>query len=383
MKFRDLIILCGVLATSFFVGRIEWVQSNIKAQLMPVPQLEFISGVQGELEDYFLSDTFLDSKVDAWYENLSPTARVGQLIMPAWDNQTSVADLGTLIENETIGGFMILNDSFTADAIAELEALNPNKGPLLVSVDAEPSLLKYRFEKPVFEKETSDLKTVTEINKVSGLIADDLKRFGMNLNFAPVYDLGTNTTVIGDRAFSDEPEMVQTRANLMSKAFMQKNVIPTAKHFPGHGTVTGDTHLELQTITDALTELPQFKSAIKAQIPVVMVGHLAIENETYDTKGLPSTLSPAIMTNLLREEMGFEGVIITDAMNMLAVSDIEDADLLSLIAGADIALMPLEAEKLNQDIQELLMAEPLFQPDFEAKIKRVLRLKLVWRLSQY
>ena len=325
----------------------------------------------------------MESKVNAWYETLTPTARVGQLIMPAWDNETSAEDLGALIENQTVGGFMVLNKIFTPKLITELEALNPNRVPLLVSVDAEPSLLKYRFTKPVFKKETSDLKTETQINKVSGLITTDLKHFGMNLNFAPVYDLGTNKTVIGTRAFSDKPAEVQIRANLMSKAFMAGGVIPTAKHFPGHGTVGGDTHLESQTIAGTLVELSQFKSAIKAEIPVVMVGHLTVKNKIYDTDGLPATLSSVMMTDLLRNEMAFEGVIITDAMNMLAVSDIEDAALKSLIAGADIVLMPQDPAALNKDIQDLLMIEPVFAPEFEAKIKRVLRLKLVWRLSKY
>lgn len=383
MKFRDLVIIAFVLGISFFVGGIDSVQSFIKTQLMPVSEFKLISAANGEIEDYFLEDAFLESKVNTWYKTLTPTARAGQLIMPAWDNETSTEALGALIENQTVGGFMVLNKIFTPKSIAELKALNPNRVPLLVSVDAEPSLLKHRFTKPVFKKETADLKTVAQITKVSGLIAGDLKHFGMNLNFAPVYDLGTNKTVIGTRAFSEKPAEVQTRANLMSKAFMQHDVIPTAKHFPGHGTVIGDTHLESQTITGALTELPQFKSAIKAQTPVVMVGHLVVENKVHDTAGLPATLSSKMMTDLLRNEMGFEGVIMTDAMNMLAVSDIEDADLKSLIAGADIVLMPADAEALNKDIQDLLMIEPVFAPEFEAKIKRVLRLKLVWRLSQY
>lgn len=383
MKLKDLLLILGVLGLSFFVGNLESVKTKIKATLLPSMDFPEISTARGEIQDYFLDDNFLNAQVDAWYESLSVTARVGQLIMPAWDTQTSVEALGALVESETIGGFMILNKEFTAESIATVEALNPNNVPLLVSVDAEPSLLKYRFNDPVYTKETADLKTNAEIKRVTKLIADDLKTFGMNLNFAPVYDLGTNKTVIGTRAFSAKPNEVQTRANLMSQAFMAEGIIPTAKHFPGHGTVEGDTHLELQTITDPLTELPSFKAAIKAQIPIVMVGHLAVKNENYDTKGEPATISSLMMQDLLRDEMGFEGVIITDAMNMQAVSSFEDADLKSLLAGADIALMPLDAAQLNQDIQELLMIEPVFAPEFEAKVKRVLRLKLAWRLSLY
>ncbi|NCP66696.1 glycoside hydrolase family 3 protein [bacterium] len=383
MKGRDILMIALVLALSCVLGTTPMVKAAIKNKLMPKVEVEKLTQMQGQLSDYFLEDAYLESLVDDWYNSLSSTARVGQLIMPAWDNETNLDTLKVLIETEAVGGYMVLNKTFTPELIADLEMANPNIVPLLVSVDAEPSLLKYRFEDPVYEKETKDLDTTELINKVTKDIADELKRFGMNLNFAPVYDLGTNKSVIGARAFSDDPEIVQERANLMARDFMRANIIPTAKHFPGHGLVSGDTHLELQTITEPLKELESFKSAITAQIPMVMVGHLAVKNETCDTDGLPATLSSLMMTDLLREELGFKGLIITDAMNMQAVSEIEDADLKALLAGADIVLMPLDAAKLNQDIQELLMIEPVFAPEFEAKIKRVLRLKLVQRLSKY
>jgi beta-N-acetylhexosaminidase len=383
MKFRDVFILSLILGLSVFVGGFTKIGKQIKAKLMPPIEVVSISEVKGELRDFFLEDDHLEGLVNRWYDRLSLEAQVGQLIMPALDATLNDDALKLLIESETVGGFMVLTKDFSEASLKALEEANPNQVPLLVSVDAEPSLLKYRFTDPVYEKETADLKTAERITEVSRLIATELKRFGMNLNFAPVYDLSTNTTVIGTRAFSGTPAEVQPRANLMSQTFMSENVIPTAKHFPGHGLVAGDTHLESQTITDTLTELSQFTAAIKAQIPMIMVGHLAVTNENYDTKGEPATISSLMMQDLLRDEMGFEGVIITDAMNMQAVSSFEDADLKSLLAGADIALMPLDAAQLNRDIQTLLMAEPVFQAEIEAKIKRVLRLKLVWRLSQY
>lgn len=383
MSLRDIFWLSIVLLISIYLGNRPLVQSAVKAIFMPAVEPVILSEMQGHLSDFFLNDSALNQSVNRWYKSLSPTAQAGQLIMPAWSTVYDFELLKTLIKNQTVAGFMVLNKEFTPEKIAILKAENPNTVPLFVSIDAEPSLLKYRFNKPVYEKETQDLKSVADIKMVTINIADDLKRFGMNVNFAPVYDLGINESVIGTRAFSNDPEIVQASANLMALGFMQANIMPTAKHFPGHGLVSGDTHLELQTITSPLNEITQFKSAIKAQIPIIMVGHLAVKNETYDTTGLPATLSTIMMKDLLREALGFKGLIITDALNMLAVNEIEDADLKALIAGADIVLMPHDAERLNQKIQALMAEDTDLAREIEQKIKRVLRLKLVWRLSNY
>jgi len=382
MKLSSVVALLLTLLVSFLVGSHELVQSQIKGVLMP--PIEFkSSALAGRLQDYFLKDEYLNKAVDDWYNQLSDTARIGQLIMPAWDSATSVETLSDLIKNETVGGFMVLRSDFSRDDIEALKKANSNSVPLLVSVDAEPSLLKYRFNNPVFRGETVDLKTTKEITNTGAIITDELKNLGLNLNFAPVYDVNKNRTVIAGRSFSDNPTEVAEKAQKLADVFMKNGVIATAKHFPGHGLVSGDTHKSLQTIVGEFKELEPFKAAIKHETPVMMVGHLAVQNSAYDTDGLPATLSPVIMQQLLRSELGFKGVAITDAMNMQAVANIEDADIKALQAGVDIVLMPKDPAALNTQVQQLADKDALFKAEIETKIKRVLRLKLVWALQKY
>ncbi len=213
-------------------------------------------------------------------------------------------------------------------------------------------------------------------------ISEFLQDYGVNLNFAPVYDRGVNQSVINTRAFSTDPGDVIVRANQLANIFKADNIIPTAKHFPGHGLVTEDTHVESATITGPLRELSQFEAAIRNKIPVIMVGHLAVESDYVNTQGLPATVSKDVMQTLLREEMQFDGIIITDAMNMAAVTKIPNAEIRALQAGADIILMPANSRALNQEILTLIETDPDFANLIEDKVKRVLRLKAVWALSE-
>ena len=303
--------------------------------------------------------------------------------MPAWDDSLSFEALETLVNEEIVGGYMILNKTFTSESVRALNDANPSVVPLLVSIDAEPSLLKYRFPDPIYAGETAELETLGSVQNMTLEIAQELTELGVNLNFAPIYDTGANQSVIGDRAFSQSSSEVIEKANTMSVEFMKRGIIPTAKHFPGHGSVSGDTHVETQTIEGELYELPQFEAAVKASVPVMMVGHLKVANENYDTLGMPATLSALMMQDLLRKRLSFEGVVITDAMNMQGVVDFENADMNALLAGADIVLMPSEPKVLNQAIQVKMYESEVLRQEFEAKIKRVLRLKLVWQLSKY
>ena len=365
MKLFHFFLLILSLSIGVFLGQLDFVQTPIVEALMPGIKSETIA-LEGNLNDFFADETLLQKSVNSWFNSLSPQAKVGQLIMPAW---TEADDLSALIKDGTIGGFMWLGGKIRP-------ITSPNKVPLLIASDAEPSLLKYRFENPPFVGETADLKNPDDIQTVGRNIAVFLKYLGINLNFAPVYDQNVNQSVIGSRSFGTNPA---NQANQLARVFKRQNIIPTAKHFPGHGLVTEDTHLENATITRKLAELPQFIAAIKQKIPVMMVGHLAVNTPEHDTQGQPATVSSVIMRDLLRDQLGFRGVIITDAMNMKAVSNVADRDLKSLLAGSDIVLMPENPKKLNAQLVEILDTNPKV---LEEKIKRVLRLKLVWKLSE-
>lgn len=253
-----------------------------------------------------------------------------------------------------------------SEVIAQLIKQNRH---IFVASDAEPSLAKGRLQLDI--PTTSSLKTLEQVKEVSETIATVLKTNGYNLNFAPVYDSPQNTDVIGNRSFGDDRV---AKALEFSKAQWTHSIATTAKHFPGHGNVVGDSHLENVFINGELTELPVFASAISNREPVMMIGHITVRNNAeWSTDGYPSTLSRTIMHNLLRQKMGFSGVVITDAMNMQAVTRFPDSDILAVQAGADIVLMPNDVDTLHSYIKQQLTTGNI---EYSERVKRVLKLKI-------
>lgn len=328
-----------------------------------------------DLIDMVMENAYLDHSVDTWYDTLTNKQKIAQLIMPDVGSSFDVSDVEYFLENDLIGGFMILNKNIVHRDIEKLKKVS--KIPILVSMDAEPSLMQYRTNILDIDN-ASDFDTIDKIHKNLKKIADYLVVLGVNVNFAPVYDNASNTSVIGDRSFGILPIEILPRASVFVDHFRDRNIAPTAKHFPGHGEVVGDTHEDLQTLEGlSELELESFAAAIDDHhVPLMMVGHLAVNGGDYDTDGLPATLSSKIMVDLLRTEMGFRGVVVTDAMNMGAVSSIEDRDILALGSGADIVLMPSDPAQLHADILEKVKKDPKYWDLLMPKIKRILRLKV-------
>lgn len=195
--------------------------------------------------------------------------------------------------------------------------------------------------------------------QVGNIIASELKALGINLNFSPDVDININpdNPVINVRSFGEDPQRVSQLGIAMMDAMQSLNVIATLKHFPGHGNTSIDSHTGLPSVNDdesALeqTDLVPFQTAINQTNPgMIMTAHIqypnldpsTIDNHQGEKIVKPATMSHKILTELLREKMGFKGVVITDALNMAGISqhfDLEDATAISLMAGADIALMP-------------------------------------------
>lgn len=211
-------------------------------------------------------------------------------------------------------------------------------------------------------------------------LAKELKALGFNLNFAPVADIVTNpnNTEIGDRAYSSDPETASLLVAAMVEG-QKRNGIPSClKHFPGHGSTEGDSHEN--TVTSARTpeELQQnewlpFRAGIGQGAAFVMVSHLTNEN----LSSLPASLSPEVMS-FLRQELGFEGVIITDSLQMKAITGYYGADraaVLALQAGADMLLMPNSVEKAFGGITAALESGELTWEQIDAKVLRILTAK--------
>jgi beta-N-acetylhexosaminidase len=203
-----------------------------------------------------------------------------------------------------------------------------------------------------------------------------LNEIGINYNFSPVVDMSPNKTV-GFRSFGAIPENIIPWSNAFIQHTQQHNILATAKHFPGHGLVSGDTHKELQTIDGEMLEIKNYPSLIANGVLSIMIAHIAVmNNKRYNTDGLPSTLSERIVTQLLRDSLGFKGLIVTDAMNMGGVISVPMSASKAVKAGCDIILMPVNVVKTHSEILNLYRTDPAFKKRVDESAKRIIRMKI-------
>lgn len=337
-------------------------------------------------ERFFQPDGQFRAEVDAVYNSLSPKERAAQMIMTA---SSTAVKLGypynkakTMITNDIAANLVFLKGT-TGDfksQVKELDQLGAgNKLKTLYACDCEPSLINNKWTDINGIQVASAQKDITAVTDNTEKINEIVKRVGVRLNFAPVVDIAANKSVINNRSFGSDPGTIETLSEQFVKTSQDAGIAATLKHFPGHGAVKGDSHKQSVYIDGPLTELNTFKALIQSDAPpvAVMVGHIIVKNNPkYSTNGLPATLSPVIVTNLLRKELGFEGIITTDALNMEAAAKVPDADWKSVLAGVDLVLMPANATALNKRIVEALAKNDSVSRQLETSIKRIIRLKL-------
>ena len=334
-----------------------------------------------QISDFLKEDPQLDKDVERIFAALDDTAIVAQLIMPAVGRlgQTE-ATIRSHINKRIIGGVLMLNgtkEEFT-NWIKSFEAMNDSIGnlPFLYSADAEPSLVNRKITGSTPVKKANELTTIEEVRTVADMISKDLNEIGINYNFSPVVDMSPNKTV-GFRSFGAVPANIIPWSDAFIQQTQSHNIIATAKHFPGHGLVTGDTHKALQMIDGELKEIGNYPQLIENGVLSIMVAHIAVKNNPkYDTKGLPATTSETIVTKLLKEEMGFKGLIVTDAMNMGGVVSVPQCEVKAVNAGCDIVLMPVDAERAHKQILARYRTDSEFKKKVDAAAKKVIRMKI-------
>jgi len=330
----------------------------------------------------FLSDREdLSTKVDSVFNTLSLESKVAQLIMPAAGRLGhSEERIKYLIDNNYIGGILLLNgtkEQFT-NWVTEYndQAKNLGQLPFLYSADAEPSLVNRKIIGSETVKKANLITSEEEVLDVTKSISNDLNDIGINYNFSPVVDQAKNKTV-GYRGFGTDPANIVPYSNIFIQQTQAQNIIATAKHFPGHGLVSGDTHKSLQVIDGELKEVKYYPPLIENGVLSIMVGHLAVKNnEKYSTNGLPATISEVIIQDLLRDSLNFKGLVVTDAMGMGGVASIPDADVKAIAAGCDIILMPKDSEKAHKAILERYNADNKFAETVDEAAKRIIRMKI-------
>ncbi len=205
---------------------------------------------------------------------------------------------------------------------------------------------KYGFPKSVTAKYLGELNNVDSSKAYAQTMAKTIKELGINVNFTPCVDLcsNPNNPIIAKygRCYSDNPQIVATHAGIFSETLFENNILPVLKHFPGHGSSKGDTHLGMADVTEVWTEneLVPYRALIKKDLAqAIMSAHII--NAKLDPDTLPSTLSKPILTGMLRNDLGFKGVIFSDDMQMRAISDhygLENAILMAVNAGIDVLM---------------------------------------------
>lgn len=333
------------------------------------------------LNNFLESNVDLDNKTNLVFNLMDDSSKVAQLLMPAIGRMgLTKLEIDELVKKRMIGGMLMLNgtkEEFKS-WIIEFNAINKKKNylPFLYSADAEPSLINRKIIGSTPVKKAQEVKTIEEAIEVASLISKDLNEIGINYNFAPVIDVSGNTTV-GYRGFGEKIENLIPWSTAFVKETQSKNIIATAKHFPGHGLVSGDTHKTLQTINGELKELENYPPLIQSGVLSIMIAHIAItNNKDYDSKGMPATTSDTIVTKLLRNKLNFKGLIVTDAMNMGGVSQIKNAAVKTIDAGCDIILMPLEIKIAYNEILNKYKANEVFKLKVDNSTKRIVRMKI-------
>ena len=224
---------------------------------------------------------------------------------------------------------------------------------------------------------------VTKAYEAMKSVGTYMSGFGFNLNFAPVADVLTNekNTSIGDRSFGKDPTTVAGMVTSAMKGLEEAGVTACIKHFPGLGDASEDTHNGLAVIDKSLdelkaTELVPFISAIEGGANMIMIGHMSLPQIVGDNT--PVTMSKEIISDLLRAELGFNGVVITDAMNMGAITEYYGADeaaIRALKAGADMVLMPENFKTAYEGVIEAVKDGTISEDRINNSLKRVFRIK--------
>jgi beta-N-acetylhexosaminidase len=266
-------------------------------------------------------------------------------------------------------------------------ALGPNPGvPLIICTDQENGTIT-RIGPPFTDlpsaRELGITASAQDAMAAARVAGSELNAMGINTDLAPVADVNVNPAnpVIGPRSFSADPAVAAKLTGAQVTGYQQESVSATAKHFPGHGDTTVDSHIGLPVVTHsgeqwARLDAPPFRSAIAADVDMIMTGHLAFP--LLDPSGDPATLSQPIITGLLRDVLGFRGVVMTDSLRMQGVRARYPDDripVLALKAGVDVLLMPQNLDIAYRSVLAAVRSGELTEQRIDESVTRILELK--------
>lgn len=331
--------------------------------------------------------------------SMSLDEKIGQMILAGISGTTVDTNTRNLVNQYHVGGIIFYKNNFetanqTIQLVNQIKAENSSNLPLFLSVDQEGGRVT-RLPGGLINfppnKRIGEVNNPTFSYKIGTLLGRELREFGLNLDFAPVLDINSNPNnpVIGDRSFGNNPEIVSKLGIQTMKGIQSQNVIPTIKHFPGHGDTSVDSHLELPIVNKSLKELEKlelipFKQAINHGADVVMVAHILLPKLD---KNNPASMSKVMITNILRKQLGFEGVIITDDMTMEAITDhfaIDESAVESVKSGSDIILVEHDYKhvvKIISALKNAVQKGEISGQRIDESVERIIKLKRKYDLN--
>lgn len=327
--------------------------------------------------------------VDSVLKSLNQDQRIAQCLwLAAYSNRdvSHEVEISDLIRKYGPGGLVFFQG--TPGKQAELTNFYQeiSNVPLLISMDAEWGLgmRLTGVERFPYQMTLGAIQDDSLIYRMGKAIAEQCRRQGVHINFAPVVDINNNAAnpVINYRSFGESRERVSSKALMYMKGMQDNGILATLKHFPGHGDTNTDSHLDLPVITHDRTrldsvELYPFLKLIRNGAGSVMSAHLNLPSLDRTTN-LPSTLSRVIITDILKKDMKFRGLVITDAMNMKGVTrffNTGEAEAAALLAGNDVAEFVTDIEASIKAVRKLIAEKKLSSADIDQKCRKVLAVK--------
>lgn len=342
------------------------------------------------------SSTLTNPEIDTMIAEMTIEEKVGQLIMVGFEGTQANEAIETHIRERFVGGVVLFSRNIespqqTAELTNELQQMasaTAHQIPLFIGIDQEGGwVIRLKDGATVLPGNMALGATGSaELAERAGEItAVELAAVGVNLNFAPVMDVNNNpqNPVIDRRSFGESPELVSRLGVAYIRGLQRNGVLATAKHFPGHGDTTVDSHFDLPTVNHDrerihALELQPFRAAIDTDVAAIMTAHIVYPAFDADQ---PATLSPTILTDLLRTELGFDGLIVTDDMEMKAIDDryrSGEAAVMAVEAGADVVMVLWTPTKQLEVFDALLSAVKsgrISQARLDQSVKRILKSK--------
>ena len=332
---------------------------------------------------------------DSLYQQLSLDEKIGQLYIVALYNnrgEEEIQKIRNLVEKEKIGGLILMQDN----AEKHIQLLNEFQGKsrvkMMIGIDGEWGLFQ-RFpaaHKFPWAMTLGAIQDNSLIYEMTSKIAEDCKRMGIYWDFAPVVDVNTNPAnpIIGNRSFGSDINNVIAKGLAYAQGLQDNGVLASMKHFPGHGDTDTDSHLDLPVVSHNLerlnsVELAPFKALLDKKIGGVMVAHLyvpALEKQS----GIPASVSYEVITNLLKKSYQYNGLIITDALNMNAVAKkfpAGELDLRAFKAGNDIMLFSQDVPNGKALIKSALEKGEISENRLAESVKKILKTKYLLGLQ--